>query len=172
MGLPVVGNSRVSRKKLLASKYLLDEDAGIMRSQGLLLIHLLCAGQIAATALASDVDAGRLLYADHCAACHGANLEGAPDWQTRGPDGRFPAPPHDETGHTWHHGDAMLFDYTRRGGQAFLDDLGVRFDSGMPGFGDVLSDAEIEAILAFIRSTWPERIREYQAARTEAEGAD
>jgi mono/diheme cytochrome c family protein len=125
-----------------------------------------------AEAFAGDIRLGRALYAAHCAACHGADLEGALDWQRRGPDGRFPAPPHDETGHTWHHGDAMLFDYTRRGGQAFLDDLGVGFESGMPGFGDVLSDAEIEAILAFIRSTWPERIREFQAARTAAEGAD
>ncbi|WP_430389733.1 c-type cytochrome [Blastomonas fulva] len=128
-------------------------------------------------ALVSQVSAdetaeGRALYVEHCAACHGVNLEGAPDWQSRGPDGRFPAPPHDETGHTWHHGDAMLFDYTRRGGQAFLDDLGVRFDSGMPAFDDILSDAEIEAILAYIRSTWPERIRAFQAERTAAEGAD
>ncbi|MCC5971659.1 MAG: cytochrome c [Pararhodobacter sp.] len=125
-----------------------------------------------AEAFAGDIRLGRGLYAEHCAACHGVDLEGAPDWQRRGPDVRFPAPPHDETGHTWHHGDAMLFDYTRRGGQAYLDDLGVAFDSGMPGFGDVLNDAEINAILAFIRSTWPERIREFQATRTEAEGMD
>jgi len=123
-------------------------------------------------ATTADSNLGRALYAAHSAACHGADLEGAPDWQHREPDGRFPAPPHDETGHTWHHGDGMLFDYTRRGGQAFLDDLGVAFDSGMPGFGDVLSDAEILAILAFIRSSWPENIRDYQAARTAAEGTD
>ena len=118
---------------------------------------------------AAEVATGRVLYADHCAACHGADLEGAPDWQSPGPDGRLPAPPHDETGHTWHHGDRMLFDYVRRGGQAVLDDLGVRFSSGMPGFGDVLSDDEIVAILAFIRSTWSERARAYQAERTEME---
>ncbi|WP_322890670.1 MULTISPECIES: c-type cytochrome [unclassified Yoonia] len=85
--------------------------------------------------------------------CHGADLEGAVNWRQKGSDGRFPAPPHDETGHTWHHGDAMLFDYTSRGGQAYLDDLGVAFDAGMPSFGDILSDAEIEAILTFIKST-------------------
>ena len=120
-------------------------------------------------AMAAGIEAGRALYADHCAACHGADLEGAPDWQSPGPDGRLPAPPHDETGHTWHHGDGMLFDYVQSGGQAVLDDLGVRFDSGMPGFGDILSDDDIEAILAFIRSTWSERARDYQAARTEME---
>lgn len=120
---------------------------------------------------AADISAGRALYAQHCAVCHGASLEGAADWTRPGPDGRLPAPPHDATGHTWHHGDAMLLDYTRRGGQAFLDDLGVVFDSGMPAFGDSLSDAEIMAILAFIRSTWPDHIRAFQAEQTAAEGA-
>ena len=66
----------------------------------------------------------------------------------------------------------MLFDYTRRGRQAVLDDLGVVFDSDIPGFGDVVSDAEIEAILAFIRSTWPEQQREFQAACTAVERMD
>ena len=132
----------------------------------------LISGQIGSAAMADDLDTGRMLYADHCAACHGMELEGAPDWQRSGPDGLFPAPPHDETGHTWHHGDGMLFDYVQRGGQAVLDDLGVSFTSGMPGFGDVLSAEDIEAILGFIRSTWPERIQEIQAARTAAESED
>ncbi len=126
----------------------------------------------AGAAHSDELDLGSALYDQYCAACHGADLEGAPDWQRSGPDGRFPAPPHDETGHTWHHGDRMLFEYTRRGGQAYLDDLGVAFNSGMPGFGDVLSDGEIKAILAFIRSTWPARIQEIQAARTAAENAE
>ncbi|RJL07376.1 cytochrome c [Paracoccus aestuarii] len=140
-----------------------------MRFQSFWATSALIAALSGAGAFAADTRLGRILYAEHCAACHGAELEGATDWQSPGPDGRLPAPPHDETGHTWHHGDAMLFDYTRRGGQAVLDDLGVRFTSGMPAFGDLLSDIEIEAILAFIRSTWPDRMRDYQAARTAAE---
>lgn len=112
---------------------------------------------------------GIALYAEHCAACHGAQLEGAPDWQRRGPDGLFPAPPHDETGHTWHHGDGFLFAYTRYGGQAVLDELGVDFESGMPGFDGILSAAEIDAILAYIRSTWPPEQRAFQQARTAQE---
>ena len=79
------------------------------------------------------------------------------------------APPHDETGHTWHHGDAMLRDYIRRGGQAVLDDMGVDFVSGMPGFGDELSEDDIGAVLAYIRSTWPDRIRAAQAERSQLE---
>ena len=42
------------------------------------------------------VSAGKTVYATHCAACHGAQLEGQPDWRHAGPDGRLPAPPHDE----------------------------------------------------------------------------
>lgn len=110
-------------------------------------------------------DQGRTLYMEHCASCHGANLEGQPDWRSPRPDGTWPAPPHSVDGHTWHHTDAMLFDYVKRGGQAALDDMGVAFTSGMPAFEELLSDAEIEAILAFIASTWPEEIRQVQESR-------
>lgn len=98
--------------------------------------------------------------------CHGADLEGQPDWRSAGPDGVLPAPPHDETGHTWHHPDGVLFDYTKLGGKAALALQGVEFESGMPGFGDQLSDAEIWNIIAYIQSTWPERQRAIQAERS------
>jgi len=140
-----------------------------MRTLIALIATLATLAALAAPARADDLARGQWLYTEHCAACHGAQLEGAPDWQRRGPDGRFPAPPHDETGHTWHHGDGFLFDYTSRGGQAVLDDLGVAFDSGMPGFEGLLRDDEIDAILAFIRSTWPPEMRAFQAARTAQE---
>ncbi|MCC5993843.1 MAG: cytochrome c [Rhodobacteraceae bacterium] len=123
----------------------------------------------AATGAQADAPDGEALYATYCAACHGADLEGAPDWQRPGPDGLLPAPPHDETGHTWHHGDRFLFDYVKLGGQQVLDDLGVRFTSAMPAFDGILTDMEIEAILDFIRASWPERIRDIQAARTAME---
>ena len=117
----------------------------------------------------ADPVAGAALYQANCAACHGTNLEGAADWQTPGTDGRLPPPPHDETGHTWHHGDRLLFDYTKLGGKATLAQQGMAFDSGMPGFAETLTDAQIADILAFIKSTWPARAREAQAARTAAE---
>jgi mono/diheme cytochrome c family protein len=101
---------------------------------------------------------GAALYAAHCAACHGAALEGAPDWKQPGPDGLMPAPPHDASGHTWHHPDAQLFVMTRDGVAALV---GGGYESGMPGFADVLTDDEIIAVLAFIKSTWPEDIRRW-----------
>ena len=113
-----------------------------------------------------DIAAGAALYAQHCAACHGADLEGAPDWKTPGPDGVYPAPPHDATGHTWHHSNADLFVYTKLGGQAVVERMGLTsFTSGMPGFGTTLTDDQIWDVLAFIASTWPEREAEIQAAR-------
>ena len=63
---------------------------------------------------------GGELYGENCARCHGANLEGEPDWWARRPDGSYPAPPHDRTGHTWHHSDAELRDIVRDGGQGRL----------------------------------------------------
>ncbi|WP_170325364.1 c-type cytochrome [Ruegeria arenilitoris] len=118
----------------------------------------------------SDASEGAVLYAEFCASCHGTNLEGQPNWRAPNDDGTLPAPPHDETGHTWHHGDALLFDYTKQGGAAALEARGVTdFASGMPGFGDSLSDQQIWDILAYIKSTWPDRIRSMQAERTKSE---
>jgi mono/diheme cytochrome c family protein len=113
-----------------------------------------------------DIVAGQSLYADNCASCHGANLEGQPNWQSPNADGVLPAPPHDRTGHTWHHDDELLFEYTKLGGAAALEVRGVTgFNSGMPAFNETLTDDEIWDILAYIRSTWPEREREAQAKR-------
>ena len=108
-----------------------------------------------------QVALGKRVYAEQCASCHGARLEGQPDWRSRNPDGTLPAPPHDASGHTWHHPDGQLFDVTRRGGQASAP---PGFVSAMPGFGAALKDDQIWAVLAFIKSRWPRTIRNRQAA--------
>lgn len=113
-----------------------------------------------------DLSNGQTLYTEHCASCHGANLEGQPDWQTPNENGVLPAPPHDETGHTWHHDNQLLFEYTRLGGEETLAARGVMgFASGMPGFREILTDDGIWDILAYIRSTWSDRVQEIQAGR-------
>ncbi|NNJ68840.1 MAG: cytochrome c [Boseongicola sp.] len=105
----------------------------------------------------ATVASGQALYLENCAACHGVNLEGQADWQSRDADGYLPAPPHDETGHTWHHPTDQLFAITKLGTEAIV---GGGYKSNMGAFGDVLSDDEIYAVLAYIKSTWPNRIIE------------
>lgn len=104
---------------------------------------------------------GKLVYAQYCASCHGAQLEGQPDWRRRLPDGRLPAPPHNAGGHTWHHADEVLLDITRNGlvpGRTAPE--GYRSD--MPAYAGVLPDQDIVAVLAYIKSTWPEQERQAQ----------
>nr|WP_313415721.1 cytochrome c [Brevundimonas diminuta] len=126
-------------------------------------IGLLAVGTFAAREAAAPrgqtIDEGRAIYEVHCAACHGAELEGQPNWRSPLPLGRLPAPPHDASGHTWHHSDDVLFRIVKEG---TAEIVGGGYESDMPGFGDVLSDAEIRTVLAYIKSTWPERERSYQ----------
>jgi mono/diheme cytochrome c family protein len=103
------------------------------------------------------IAAGQAVYAAHCASCHGTKLEGQPDWTTRLANGRLPAPPHDDTGHTWHHPSDVLFAITKHGLQPPHAPAG--YESDMPAFAGVLHDDEIWAVLAFIRSRWSERVR-------------
>lgn len=109
---------------------------------------------------------GRTVYMQNCASCHGVKLEGQPDWRSRKPDGKLPAPPHDETGHTWHHADGQLFPLTKDGLKPPLAPKGYRSD--MPAFGDVLTDKQMRAALAFIKSTWSASIRARQTRIDEA----
>jgi mono/diheme cytochrome c family protein len=98
---------------------------------------------------------GRQVYRQYCASCHGARLEGQPVWQRLGPNGRLPAPPHDASGHTWHHPDPQLFALTKFGPAAMVPG----YQSDMPGYEGLLSDQEIIAVLSYIKSRWPPDIR-------------
>jgi mono/diheme cytochrome c family protein len=109
--------------------------------------------------LRSDlIAAGEQVYAAHCAACHGANLEGQPNWKTPLASGRLPAPPHDDSGHTWHHDDALLKRIIVEGGNG----SGGVIPSDMPAFGDTLTAREVESVLELIKSRWSPDMREYQ----------
>ncbi len=112
----------------------------------------------------AQVTLGEAAYQQHCASCHGAKLEGQPDWRIRKPDGRLPAPPHDATGHTWHHPDDQLFQITKLGLRPPLAPEG--YQSDMAAYRGVLTDEQIWAVLAFIKSKWPAEIRARQSARS------
>ena len=109
---------------------------------------------LAGTVSAQDarLASGKALYQENCASCHGSNLEGQADWKIRLPNGRLPAPPHDESGHTWHHPDRVLVEIVNRGTAAIV---GGGYESDMPGFG--------------IKSTWPARARDAQAKITQGD---
>jgi mono/diheme cytochrome c family protein len=113
---------------------------------------------------ADQVALGRKVYGQYCASCHGAHLEGQPDWHQRRPDGFNPAPPHDFHGHTWRHPDDDLFGMVKRGYAAYAP---PGYKTEMAAFGGMLSDAEIWAVLAFIKSSWPPEFQTYQKRITE-----
>lgn len=111
---------------------------------------------------AAQVARGAAVYSRYCAQCHGADLQGEENWQVRKSDGTLPAPPHDMTGHTWHHSDKQNFAYVKYGA-ASLGDAAAGFKSGMPLFDGTLNDGEIWDVLAFIKSSWPDEIHRSRA---------
>ncbi|MEP4378946.1 MAG: cytochrome c [Alphaproteobacteria bacterium] len=104
---------------------------------------------------------GQEIYTANCAACHGTRLEGQPNWRVRNANGRLPAPPHDASGHTWHHDDQTLFDLTKFGLSKLI---GSPVATDMPVYEGRLTDKEIWAVLAFIKSQWPDTIRQRQSS--------
>lgn len=100
------------------------------------------------------VTAGETLYQQNCASCHRADLSGDPTWQIPNPDGSYPPPPHDSSGHTWHHSDQVLLGLIRDGSDYP--------QTRMPSFGRTLSDEEITAILEYLKSNWGAQERAYQ----------
>jgi len=117
---------------------------------------------------AAQVALGKEVYDRNCASCHGAHLEGQPDWQQRKPDGRLPAPPHDWHGHTWRHPDRQLFGFVKNGVAPYSP---PGYQTDMAGFAGILSDAEIWAVIAYIKSSWPEEFRRYQEGLTRRDEA-
>jgi len=103
----------------------------------------------------AEVEAGRAVYAENCASCHGSTLQGEPDWQTRDSEGYLPAPPLDGAGHAWHHPDEQLLEAVRKGVAAIA---GGGHKSRMEGFGGVLSEAEMRQALAYVKSRWPAEV--------------
>ena len=107
----------------------------------------------------SQVGLGRDLYIRNCASCHGPNAEGAPNWATPGPDGLHPAPAHDDSGHTWHHPDRVLYETIRDG---MSDPLQPGAPLRMPSFRETLTDSEVLALIAYFKSLWSEEHRLWQ----------
>ena len=97
-----------------------------------------------------QVSAGARIYQDNCAACHGKKGEGAENWRKAGPDGKYPAPPLNGSGHAWHHPLNILFHTIKNGSTGG--------QGNMPAWGEKLSDEEIIAAIAWFQSKWPREI--------------
>ncbi len=105
------------------------------------------------------IESGRELYGLECEVCHGADLQGDPDWKTPNTDGSFRPPPQDASGHTWHHPDQLLVEIIREGSGSTL--------SAMPLYGDILTQDEILSMIEFFKSTWGPEERLFQWERTQ-----
>ncbi|MEY4084013.1 MAG: hypothetical protein RL483_1382 [Pseudomonadota bacterium] len=105
---------------------------------------------------AKIISKGQQVYDMSCAACHGSKLQGQFNWQSRDARGYLPAPPHDPSGHTWHHPSEQLFNMVKFGIQHYA---GANYKSHMPKFERALSDEQIIAVLSYIKSTWPKDIQ-------------
>ncbi|MHB1175596.1 MAG: c-type cytochrome [Sulfuriferula sp.] len=91
---------------------------------------------------------GAALFQQNCAVCHGAIAQGNPDWRTVGADGKALPPPLDGTGHAWHHptsGLKLAIKYGSPGGAG-----------NMPAWKDKLTDLQIDDIIAWFQSLWPD----------------
>ncbi|MDN3519066.1 c-type cytochrome [Aquisalimonas lutea] len=113
------------------------------------------------------VERGQEIYQESCASCHGANGEGAANWQERNSLGELPAPPHDEDGHTWKHSDALLYRMVRDGWRHPFNETDRLT---MPSFEAVLSPQEIRAVIMYLKTLWTPEQRQFQWEETQEQG--
>lgn len=93
---------------------------------------------------------GHRLFEQNCAACHGANAQGVTNWTHPGPDGKYLPPPLNGTGHAWHHPKRALISTIQHGT--------IRFGGNMPAWQGKLSEQNINDIIAWFQSLWPEEL--------------
>lgn len=112
--------------------------------------------------------AGRAIYQQYCASCHGARGEGAEAWRQPNAQGEMPAPPHDADGHTWKHSDAMLY---RMVSDGWRDPFNKTKQLTMPAFREQLTPEQIVEVIAYLKTLWTPEQREFQEEETRARGA-
>ncbi|MDX8412308.1 MAG: cytochrome c [Mariprofundaceae bacterium] len=99
---------------------------------------------------AESAKRGAPAYQQHCAECHGKEAEGHPRWQWLGEDGNYPSPPLNGSGHMWHHTKNLLHDIIKNGSPGG--------GGNMPAWKDKLSDGEIDDVIAWCQTLWPQDI--------------
>ena len=101
---------------------------------------------------------GKIIYQNNCISCHQVNLVGVENWKDLDEDGHRKSPPLNGTGHTWHHDDATLHNIIKYG----LVKLVKNYQGKMLGFKDKLKDKDIDSVLAYIKSFWPDDMYQHQ----------
>ncbi|MBA4142794.1 MAG: cytochrome c [Nitrosospira sp.] len=91
---------------------------------------------------------GETVYRASCASCHGPNGEATPGWRHPGADGRYPPPPLDGSAHAWHHSTETLEKMIREGSP----------DGGMPPWDGKLTNQQIDDVIVWIKSLWPDEV--------------
>lgn len=91
---------------------------------------------------------GQVVYQKNCATCHGKDAASVAGWEKMDKNGQFPPPPLNGSAHTWHHPMPLLRRTIREGGIA----QGGR----MPAFKASLSNQEIDGVIAWFQSYWPD----------------
>ncbi|NIC04738.1 c-type cytochrome [Billgrantia bachuensis] len=109
---------------------------------------------------------GESVYQQYCASCHGSQGEGMPNWERQDDQGELPAPPHGPEGHTWKHSDAMLYRIIAEG---WRDPWNKTERLTMPAFGDILTPAEIRAVVAYLKTLWTAEQRRHQEEESQNE---
>lgn len=107
----------------------------------------------------AQVKAGRAVYQQNCASCHGGNGKGAPNWQQPNDLGEMPPPPHGPAGHTWKHADGMLYQIIREG---WRDPFNKTRRLTMPAFKETLSPQQTRAVITYLKTLWTPEQRRFQ----------
>jgi mono/diheme cytochrome c family protein len=101
---------------------------------------------------------GKIVYESNCVSCHQVNLIGAENWKGLDEDGHRKAPPLNGKGHAWHHDDVALHNIIKYG----LAELVKNYKGKMLGFEDNLKDKDIDSVLSYMKSFWPDDVYQQQ----------
>jgi mono/diheme cytochrome c family protein len=99
-----------------------------------------------------QADSGSIIFANHCAECHGKNAEATSNWKTPNADGQYPPPPLNGSAHAWHHPLSVLNTIILKGGGAY--------GGQMPAFEKTLSQEQIYSAIASFQQYWPDELYE------------
>ena len=104
-----------------------------------------------------DILRGKALFANNCATCHGPEGIGpqSPALKVKRKDGKFQPPALNGTAHTWHHAPSLLRKIIAKGGNSY----GKGYEGWMPEFEAALTQKERDAILKYVHSLWPEKVK-------------